>query len=160
MIRGTLLRAALPTALLAGFVGGPARSQPEPAAPTATFIFHKAYDRGIGLGQATFQAYFHLPAGTCRGKRRMASFTFIDGEQRQRPMQAGRPLTLWMVTEHNTPNMESRCHGTVTFTPRPGATYDIAFRSYVGSHCRASVVDSATGRAPDDLIHDNSIDCR
>ena len=105
------------------------------------------------------QQYYHLPAGICRGKRRQAAFTFIGHSQRQRSLPAGQPLTLWMITQQFTPGMENRCQNAVTFTPRPGATYDVALRSVVASHCEISIIESGTGREPEGLTYDNKIDC-
>jgi hypothetical protein len=146
-------------AVLLFALGGAAWSQEESAPPSATFVFHKSYDTGFGLGRATVQTYYHLPAGICRGRRRQAAFTFIGRSQRQRSLPAGRPLTLWMMTQTFTPGMENRCQNAVTFTPRPGATYDVALRSVVGSHCEINIVESGIGLAPEGLSYDNRIDC-
>lgn len=152
--------ATLPLAAVLLFtLGARARSQDESAAPTATFVFHKSYDRGFGLGRATVQSYYHLPAGICRGRRRQAAFTFIGASQKRRSLPAGQPLTLWMMTQTFTPGMESRCQNAVRFTPRPGAAYDVALRSVVGSYCEISIVESGTGLAPEGLTYDNNISC-
>lgn len=156
-MRKALPLAAAVTMTLA--LGGPAQSQGQAAAPSATFVFKKSYDRGVGIGRGTAQQYYHLPAGTCRGRKRQARFSWITGAQKQQSLPAGRPLTLWMITQHFTYGAVDQCHNAMTFTPRPGATYEVALRSFVGSHCEISVVDRETGAAPEGLAYDKSIDC-
>ena len=154
------MKRAIPLAAALLFtLGGSARSQEGSAASTATFIFHKSYDRGFGLGRSTLQQYYHLPAGVCRGKRRLASFTFIGGSQRERVLPAGQPLTLWMITTQLTSGWTSTCQNAATFTPRAGATYDVALRSVVSSYCEISIIETETGNAPEAITYDNTIHC-
>jgi hypothetical protein len=150
--------APLAAMLILGLVG-PARSEDEPAGPSATFIFLKSYDRGLGPGRATRQAYVYLPDGTCRQKRVQASFGWWTGSRRQRTLPASRPATFWMFTNHATNVSQSVCQHAMTFTPRPGATYEVALRSAVDSHCEVSVVDRANGQAPEDLTFDSTLRC-
>ena len=157
-MRGMIAAVPLGT-FLAFALGGAADVQRQAASPSATFIFKKSYDRGLGFGRGTAQSYYHLPAGICRGRRRQAAFSWITGAQRERALPAGQPLTLWMVTEHFSPGRQSTCQNAVTFTPRPGAIYEVALRSAVNSHCEINIVEAGIGREPDDLVYDNSIDC-
>ena len=147
-------------AALACILVGPAISQVGSADSSATFIFKKSYDRGLGVGTSTRQLYYHLPNGDCRGRRKQAAFSWITGEQKQRILPAGRSLTLWMFTQHFRPGWEYVCQNAAAFTPRPGATYEVALRSTVGSHCEVSVVESSTGQVPADIKFDSSLTCR
>lgn len=151
-------------AILSAALAGPAQAEhaSQPAAPagdTATFVFRKSYDRGFGPGTMTNQRYYHLPDHVCRGKRRVAAFSWMTGEEQERLLPAGQPLTLWMYTRFFSPGMQSTCQKAIHFTPRAGATYDVAFRSIVGNFCEVNIVDRATGQEPDGLSYDDKVQC-
>jgi hypothetical protein len=140
-------------------LAGPAKSQDEVSQNTAVFIFVKSYDVGVGFGTGTLQQYFYLPNGICRGKRRVANFSWVTGSQVQRSLPADRPLTLWMVTRHYRGLDQYVCQNALRFTPRAGATYNVALTSFVTDSCRISITDQSNGQAPEDIFYDNSIRC-
>ncbi|HYD12782.1 MAG TPA: hypothetical protein VEC11_08035 [Allosphingosinicella sp.] len=154
-----IMKSAIFVAIFAATMTGTVQSQGTSAGASATFVFRKAYDRGLGFGSSTAQSYYHLPAGVCQGRRRLASFSWLSGAERERQLPAGAPVTLWMSTMRASGAWRSNCGKSVRFTPRPGATYDVALRAVVGSHCEASVVDRSTGQAPADLSFDDKLDC-
>jgi hypothetical protein len=152
-------RVLLAAMLIPGLTG-PATAQDRPAAaPSATFIFLKSYDRGLAPGQATRQAYVYLPDGTCRHRRVQASFGWWTGARRERVLPAGRPVTLFMFTNYMNNRMQSLCHLAMTFTPRPGATYRLSLKSSVLSHCQIDIEDIATGQQPDGIAVDRDLRC-
>ena len=127
---------------------------------TATVTMSKGYDKGVGLGAATVQQYFLLPQGaTCRGKQRLAMFSWMSGKSVAKPVPAGTPVDIFAAVERANAFHDRVCQNHVTFTPIPDHRYTVLQRSVVWDSCRIEVIDTATDQMPADLKEDNSVKC-
>ena len=144
------------TALLAA----PSQTAADSATEKATITIRKGYDRGIGLGRASYQAYFELREGSCKKKKKLADFTWIDKNSKNIGIAAGKPLTVWAFTEHFTSNYRTLCQSALTFTPEKGGRYELKLVTAVNSGCYFELRDLDTQLSPADTADNPDIACR
>lgn len=144
--------------LLVGVLGQSAVSAP--SSDTATIHMKKSYDVGAGIGTGTRQLFFKTDGMTCRGKKKIAAFSGITKSERSVPVPARKRLTLWGFTEHFRIGERTVCQNATSFTPEPGATYDVELKTWVSSGCILRVVDRTTQQAPSDITYHNDLICK
>jgi hypothetical protein len=146
------------TALLAG--AAPPQSVADSATEQATMTIRKGYDRGVGLGRASYQAYFELREGNCKKKKKLADFTWIDKNSKNINITAGNPLTVWAYTDHFTTGYRTLCQSALTFTPEKGRRYELKLVTAVDSGCHFELRDVDTQLSPADATGNPDLLCR
>jgi hypothetical protein len=127
---------------------------------TATPTVHKSYDQGVGFGKGTRQEYHLLPGGTCKGKKKLAVFSWITGASKTVSIPAGVPVTMWTLTTHFTAGLNTFCQHAATFTPKPGGRYDLALRTQVWSGCQMAITEASASALLSTVNFRPDIECR
>ena len=146
------------TALLVG--AAPSQPAADSATEHATITIRKGYDRGVGLGRASYQAYFELREGNCKKKKKLADFTWIDKNSKNITIAAGKPLTVWAFTDYFTVGYRTLCQSTLTFTPEKGRRYELKLVTAVESGCYFELRDLDTQSSPADAVDNPDLLCR
>ena len=146
------------TTLLAG--AAPSKPVADSTTEQATITIRKGYDRGIGLGRASYQAYFELRERNCKDKKKLADFTWIDKNSKNIAVAAGKPLTVWAYTEHFTNHYRTLCQSALTFTPEEGRRYELKLVTAVESGCYFELRDLDTQQSPADTVDNPDLLCR
>jgi len=157
MLRKTLVIASLVTLALSATVSNSAENG---KADTATIVFKKNYDRGVGLGRGTRQLYFHLPRESCEGKKKLAAFSGLTGDEKSIEMPAGQPVKFWAFTEFFNMGYSTLCQHSFTFVPRAGDIYEISLKTAVETHCAVDVYEKMSGAEPPDISYDLETRCK
>ena len=139
---------------------------PTDPALSAKVDVYKGYKTGVGFGTGTQQEYSVFATDKCEAPQRLASFTWTNGEKKEKTVAANTPLRLgaytsyfstgsggyWNGTAYITSTDVTQCPNYAMFTPVPGAKYKIIQNEEEGQECNLEIIDLATAQAPADLV--------
>jgi hypothetical protein len=139
-------------------------------APTAIVTVAKGYDKGSGLdGTGTAQFYDISEANQCKGRRRIAKFSWITGAEKSKSIPAGKIIYLTAYTNRYTPggitgagNLQlntARCENRGSFTPQSGESYLVLQQVEVSKACSMTVVTKSTNASPPDFVELPQLRC-
>lgn len=134
-------------------LAGCAATQVSEATPHATLTFSKGYTTGQdwGRNESTLQAYWL--AEDCANWRRAAAFAWVNGGTTSRRVPINQPVQLVAITEfYSSALVTAAPHAMAQFLPQQGHHYEIVHQETPGRTLVLSVVDTATGAAPPDLV--------
>ena len=136
---------------------------PKTDAPHATLMLKKGYKTGVGLGTGTQQEYSAYEGPKCAEPSRLASFTWTNGEEKEKRVTPDVKLIMgastnyygssggyWNGTAYIPNQTVNSCRSFASFTPRDGARYKIVQSETGPMACEFSVIDMATDSAPSD----------
>lgn len=139
---------------------------PSDPALSASVEVYKGYKSGVGFGTGTQQEYSVYTSDQCDTPQRLASFTWTDGEKKNKTVTANEPLRVgaftnyystgsggyWNGTAYIVGTDVNRCASFAKFTPKPGASYKIIQMEEDNKSCDIEVIDLSTLEAPVDLV--------
>jgi hypothetical protein len=139
---------------------------PTDPALSAKVDVYKGYKTGVGFGTGTSQEYSVYASDKCEAPQRLASFTWTNGEKKEKTVAANTLLRLgaftsyfstgsggyWNGTAYITTTDVTQCPSYAMFTPLPGAKYKIIQNEEDGNECSLEIIDLATSQAPVDLV--------
>ena len=121
----------------------------------AIVVFEKGY-QGNELAGSLMQGYIIYEDGNCNKPKNAASFTFLQGEVKERRVSAYKPLVFISAINEQSVNINSAslrrevlaetCAFKAEFQPENGKKYSIR-QSGLGSDCKLEVTDYETGVA-------------
>ena len=136
---------------------------PKADAPHATLKLNKGYKTGVGFGTGTQQEYSAYEGPQCAEPSRLASFTWTDGDEKEKRVIPGQKLIMaastnyfgssggyWNGTAYIANQTVESCRSFASFTPREGATYKVIQSETGPMTCEFSVIDAVTNTAPSD----------
>jgi len=139
---------------------------PSDPALSASVEVYKGYKTGVGFGTGTQQEYSIYTNDKCDAPQRLASFTWTNGEKKNKTVAANEPLRLgastnyfstgsggyWNGTAYVVGTDVNSCRSYAKFTPRVGVKYKIIQAEGDNKTCDIEVIDLATSQIPVDLV--------
>lgn len=139
---------------------------PSDPALSASVDVYKGYKTGVGFGKGTQQEYSVYTSDQCDTPQRLASFTWTNGEMKNKTVAANEPLRVgaftnyfstgsggyWNGSAYIVGTDVARCPSFAKFTPQAGAKYKIIQTEADDRSCSLEITNIATSKAPQDLV--------
>lgn len=149
-----------------GFAGcATTYSAPTDPALSASVDVYKGYKTGVGFGTGTQQEYSVYTNDQCDTPQRLASFTWTNGEKKNKTVTANEPLRVgvstnyfstgsgyWNGTAYIASTDVNSCVSHAKFTPKAGGSYKLVQTEADDKSCDIEIIDLATSAPPIDLV--------